>query len=327
MRKRLPTLLLVIAGVASCGGAASDRTAPLALDRTIQLPDVAGRMDHLAIDLKRGRLFVAELGNGSVDAIDLARGSVVHRIPGLKEPQGLAYLSDRDELAVASGGDGTVRFFRGNDLAPAGVVVVDDDADNLRVDARKGRVVVGYGSGALAVIDPAARAIVTRAKLPGHPEGFALVGDMAFVNVPDARRIVAVNLATGAITASWRGTHLMNFPMAIDQASNTAAIVYRLPSRLVTLDIGNGSVRTDVPTCGDADDVFFDSGRHRIMVSCGAGKVEAFGATATGYRSLGTTETRPGTRTSLFVPEQDRLFVAVRAASRSSAEVRVYRPI
>jgi hypothetical protein len=63
-----------------------------------------------------------------------------------------------------------------------------------------------------------------------------------------------------------------------------------------------------------------------MMVSCGAGKVEAFGATATGYRSLGTTETRPGTRTSLFVPEQDRLFVAVRAASGSGAEVRVYRP-
>jgi DNA-binding beta-propeller fold protein YncE len=91
----------------------------LTLERTIPLPNVSGRIDHLAIDVPHQRLFVAELGNGSVDAIDLSSGAT-RRISGLKEPQGLAYLPDRNQLVVASAGDGTVRFFDANSLAPLG---------------------------------------------------------------------------------------------------------------------------------------------------------------------------------------------------------------
>jgi hypothetical protein len=327
MRSALPVILLAAVGAASCGGATGSAPAPLAPERVIPLPDVAGRIDHLAIDLKHDRLFVAELGNGSVDVIDLTHGSVAHRITNLKEPQGLAYLPDRDELAVASGGDGTVRFYHGSDLAPAGAIAVGDDADNLRVDPRNGRLLVGYGSGTLAVIDPERRAIVERIALSGHPEGFRLVGDIVLVNVPDDRRIIAADLATGKITASWRGTHRHNFPMSIDPASNTAAIVYRWPSRLVTLDVRTGMVGTDITTCGDADDVYFDMSRKRIMVSCGAGRIEVFGQSTSGYRSLGTTETRAGARTSLFVPERDRFFVALPATESTGAEILVLRPM
>jgi len=326
MRRAAPFLLL-LCGVASCGGAANPQPAPLILERTIKLPDVAGRIDHLAIDLKGERLFVAEVGNSSVDAVDLAKGVVLRRISGLKEPQGLAWLADRGELAVASGGDGTVRFYRGADLVPAGVMAFGDDADNLRVDPRNGRLVVGYGSGALAVIDPASRTVIATLKLPGHPEGFRLAGDRVLVNVPDARRIIAGNLATGVVTANWRGTHRLNFPMAIDPATNSAAIVYRWPARLVVLDVDSGAIGTDLPSCGDADDVFFDAPRKRIMVSCGSGAIEVFGAGAGGYRSLGTTQTRGGARTALFIPERDRLYVAVRAGGGLGAEIRVYRPV
>jgi len=323
MSDRMPFLLLALA---ACGSSAAPTQAPLTLERTIALPDVVGRIDHLAVDLKHDRLFVAELGNGSVDIVDLARGAVAHRITGLKKPQGVAYLPERDELAVASGGDGTVRFYRGPEAVPAGVMQIGKDADNLRVDPRNGRLVVGYGSGALAVIDPATRTIVGKLTLPGHPEGFRLAGDTALVNVPDARRIVKGNIATGTIEASWHAEHRLNFPMAFDPASNRAAIVYRWPARLTTFDAGSGAVGSDVATCGDADDVFFDLRRNRIMVSCGTGKVEVFARTADGLRSLGTVATHAGARTALFVPERDRLFVAVRAGDGAPAEIRVLRP-
>ena len=72
-------------------GSAAEPPAPLVFERTIALKGVTGRIDHLAVDLARKRLFVAELGNGTVDVIDLASGGVIRRIEGLKEPQGLAY--------------------------------------------------------------------------------------------------------------------------------------------------------------------------------------------------------------------------------------------
>src|SRR3954467_4346481 len=141
-------------------GRAAEPAAPLVLERTIALKDVKGRIDHLAVDLGRKRLFVAELGNGTVDVIDLASAGVIRRIEGLKEPQGLAYAPAADVLAVASAGDGSVRLYHGENLSPAGSIDLGDDADNIRLDARTGNLVVGYGRGGLAVIDPAKASLV-----------------------------------------------------------------------------------------------------------------------------------------------------------------------
>src|ERR1700749_2031492 len=103
---------------ASCCSLAAEPAVPLTLERTIPLKDVTGRIDHLAVDIGRKRLFVAELGNDTVDVIDLATGNAIKRINGLKEPQGLGYAPAADVLAVASAGDGTVHLFRGADLSP-----------------------------------------------------------------------------------------------------------------------------------------------------------------------------------------------------------------
>src|ERR1700754_3825248 len=139
--------------------------AALALDRVIPLKSVFGRIDHLAVDLVRKRLIVAELGNDTVEVIDIAAGEVVHRLTGLKEPQGVAYVPDSDLIAVASAGDGTVRLFNGTTFEAAGVIQLGDDADNIRVDPNNGQIIVGYGSGALAIIDPRTREIRGSVKL------------------------------------------------------------------------------------------------------------------------------------------------------------------
>src|SRR3979411_1883962 len=127
--------------------------AALQLEGKIPLGAVRGRLDHMAIDLDRHRLFVAELGNDSVGVVDLEARKVVHQRGGLKEPQGVGYLSSSDTLFVANGGDGSVRLFQGPDYAANGRIDLGDDADNIRVNQASSRVIVGYGSGALGVID------------------------------------------------------------------------------------------------------------------------------------------------------------------------------
>src|SRR4051812_2216692 len=86
---------------------------PLVLEAKIALGKVSGRIDHLAVDLGRQRLFVAELGNNSVGVVDLREGKLITRIVGLKEPQGTGYESSTDTLYVANAGDGSVRLFQG----------------------------------------------------------------------------------------------------------------------------------------------------------------------------------------------------------------------
>jgi hypothetical protein len=311
-------------------GYAAQGEAPiqLELERTIALPNVSGRIDHLAVDVPHQRLFVAELGNGSVDSINLLSGER-RRIEGLKEPQGLAYLPDRNELVVASAGDGTVRFFDASSLAPIGSLSLGDDADNVRVDPKTGQVMVGYGSGALAIIDPARRAVVRTIALGAHPEGFQIDGQArkAFVNVPDAHKIVVVDLDSGGVLANWRATHFSNFPMALSVASGVVGVVYRVPARLVVVEATSGTAKVDLPTCDDADDLYFDDKRRRIYVSCGSGAIDAFEQAGGGYSVSAHIETRSGARTSMFVPALDRLFIAARSDSHGqNAALLVYRP-
>lgn len=332
--KKWPIVALLTAFVCLAGtdGRAAEPAAPLVLERTIALKGVSGRIDHLAVDLGRKRLFVAELGNGTVDVIDLAARAVIHRIEGLKEPQGVAYAPGADVLAVASAGDGSVRLFRGTELSPAGRIDLGDDADNVRLDTRTGNLVVGYGSGGLAVIDPAKSSLLSRIPLPAHPESFQLDPDKrrAFVNVPGAHQIAVVDMQADRQTASWQMPEFRaNFPMALDAPHSTAVVVFRDPARLVTFDVNTGKPTSTVMTCGDADDVFFDAKRRRVYVSCGDGIVDAWQQDGSAYRHLSSIKTASGARTSLFVPDLDRLFVAARAGFSglgSDAAILVLRP-
>jgi hypothetical protein len=327
---RLSVLVFGICTWAALPVYAAASGSPLQLEATITLADVAGRIDHMAVDLGRGHLLVAELGNGSVDVIDLASHQRVHRITGLKEPQGIAYALGPDLVAVASAGDGSLRLYQASDFAPVGRIDLGEDADNVRLDRKTGHLLVGYGSGALAVVDLGQRQKLGEIVLPAHPEGFQLAADgsRAFVNLPDAKRIAVADLAANRQTDSWKVANLNgNFPMAIDEAGRLLASVFRNPARLVLIDASAGKVAEQLETCGDADDVFFDSKRSRIYVSCGAGKLDVFERQATGTSRIAQIDTGSGARTSLFVAELDRLFVAVRAGPLGGeAKILVFKP-
>src|ERR1700756_5841251 len=101
---------------------------------------------------------------------------------------------------VANAGDGSVHVLRGDDLAPIGRIELGDDADNVRADTARNRVLVGYGKGALAVIDPVNLSKTGDIRLKAHPEGFQIdeTGTEVFINVPNAREIAVVDLAAGS---------------------------------------------------------------------------------------------------------------------------------
>jgi YVTN family beta-propeller protein len=297
----------------------------LVAEANIPLAEVSGRLDHMAVDLGRQHLFVAELGNNSVDVIDLGTQKVVQRIGGLHQPQGIGYAAGPDVIAVASAGDGTVQFFSGKDFSAQGSLQLGADADDVRIDQQTGKVVVGYGNGGLAIIDPAKKVMTADIPLPDHPEGFELAADRLYVNLPGVRQIAVVDLGTNKVVATWPMPLGGNFPMAMDAAGKAVATVFRSASRLVLFDTGTGKRLGQAETCGDADDVFFDGKRRRIYVSCGDSVVDVFAQTGAGLTHLDQVASAAGARTSLFVPELDRLFVADPAGAAGAA-IQVYRP-
>jgi DNA-binding beta-propeller fold protein YncE len=296
--------------------------------QTIRLEGVEGRIDHFGLDAKRKRLFVAALGNDTVEVIDLAAGKVTQHIKNLRAPQGIGFSPEFNRLAVANDQDGSVRLYDGTSLQQISAIDLKDDADNVRYDSASHRFWVGYASGGLAAIDPASGKQIADVKLDAHPESFQLEtkGKRIFVNVPDAGHVAVVDRQTGKlITKFTLQDARANFPMALDEADRRLFIGCRSPARLLVLDTETGKTVAALDIVGDTDDLFYDVANKRIYVSGGEGRITVIGQTnADAYEVLDEVGTAPGARTSFFVPETGRLYVAVPHHGRQRAELLVF---
>jgi DNA-binding beta-propeller fold protein YncE len=302
---------------------------PLQLEAKIPLGDVHGRIDHMAVDLARHRLFVAALGNDSLAVVDLEAKRLDRLIGELPEPQGVGYDPATDTLYVANAGDGSVRLFKGADLSPVGRIELGSDADNIRVDSKGGRIFIGHGDGALAIVDAATHDKIGSAPLKAHPESFQLDGNTArvFVNVPNSGAIDVVDRTSGEKIASWpTAGRSANFAMALDHARQNVLVAFRKPAELGVFSSGDGRLILVMATCRDIDDLFVDTKRDRVYISCGEGFLDVLASDGTSYRSTGRVATAAGARTSLFVPELDRLLVAVPAKGETTAAIWIFRP-
>jgi DNA-binding beta-propeller fold protein YncE len=318
-------LLLTLLTFVALGLAQSNK--PLRLEKTIPLPDVQGRIDHMSIDVKNHRLFMAALGNNTVEVIDVKQGKRIRSIHDLREPQGVLYLPEVNRLYVANGDDGTLRIFDGSSYEPIKSIKLGDDADNVRFDTDKKHVYVGYGSGALAVMNGDGTK-VAEINLDAHPESFQLEknGPRLFVNLPKSRKVAVVDRTKESVIATWgTGGAFSNYPMALDEDDRRLFIVCRLPARLLVLDTNTGKIVQKLPVIGDSDDVFYDSSRKWIYATGGEGGISVYQQDdADHYREIAKIPTVKGARTSFFSPDLNELFVAVRARGSEPAAIRVY---
>ena len=311
---------------------AEEREAPPVREvQEIPLPGIQGRIDHFTIDPKRKRVIFSGLGNNTVQVVDVFAGRMIHQIEGQSEPQGTLYLPEWDKLFVANSADGHVNVFHGPNFDPIDTIDFGDgsDPDNLRYDPVAKKIYIGYGEGALGVIDP-----VTDKRLPtvyqfeGHPEGFQLEskGPRIFVNVADTRNIQVINRSTGKmITWSLPAGHSANFPMVLDEANRRIFIGTRKPSRLTVLDMDSGKVVASLPTAGDMDDMFYDSGRKRIYVAGGEGFLSVVQQVdADHYTDMGKFATALGTRTGVWYEKRDRLYLAAPPSGVLGARLLVF---
>jgi YVTN family beta-propeller protein len=341
--KKLSLVLLIAVAVVGCASqtttpSQSDETSPTggtsALEQVqaIQLPNVSGRIDHMALDAQGGRLFVAALGNNTLEVINLKAGKVTDEIKGLKEPQGVVYVPEDNKLLVTNGDGDSVDIYDAQSLKLLNQVVLGDDPDNVRYDATTGYAYVGYGTGngsALGVVDVRTGTKVSDITLSGHPESFQLEdsGQRIFVNVPTAGHIAVVDRNKGSVVETWPLSNATeNFPMALDEADQRLFVGTRSPAKLLVLDTETGKMITSLDSSGDADDIFYDMQNKRIYVSGGEGAISVFEQTDPANYSLrDKVDTAEGARTSLFMPDSGTLYVAVPHRGSQQAEVRAFQ--
>jgi DNA-binding beta-propeller fold protein YncE len=332
MKYFIPTLLVLNSL------AVGQESPALSLKTRIALPNVDGRMDHFAVDVKGQRLFVSALGNHTAEVLDLQAGRRVRTLPDLEEPQGQFYDASTNRLFVATG-DGATRIFDGTTFQLLQTVKFSDDADNIRYNIRSRHVLVGYGgekalrsrpagSGALASLDTDGKQsgeIVVDA----HPESFQLEknGTRVFINVPDKKEVQVADVVKRTTLARWPTAAATTcFPMALDEAHQRLFAGCRMPARLLVFDTATGKVVASPEIVGDTDDLFYDAARMRIYVIGGQGFIDVLEQKDPDhYDRIARYATPPGTRTGLFVPEWGKLFAAVPHRGEQGSEILVYQ--
>lgn len=300
----------------------------LKLVETIPLPNVKGRIDHLTFDLEHQMVFVAALGNNSVEVIDLKNKKVIHTIKNLNEPQGIVFIPESKQLFVANGGNGECDIFNTGSFQKVNAVKLSGDADNVRCDPANKRIYVGYGSGGIAIINATNYQLITDIKLSGHPESFQMdkAANKIYVNVPDEKQIEVIDLVKNIVTDRWKMSEATsNFPMSLDETNHRLFIGCRHPAKLVVIDTQTGKTISSLAIEGDVDDIFYDKTSKQIYLSCGAGNVDIVKqADANTYTANGKVSTHSGARTSVFITDLNLLIVASPSGFNSKASLLVY---
>jgi DNA-binding beta-propeller fold protein YncE len=300
----------------------------LAVYKSIPLPGVKGRMDHMDVNLKDQVVYIAALGNNTLEVVSLADGKVLHSIAGLDEPQGVCYIPQTKEIFVANGGSGDCYFYNAANYKKIATVHLSSDADDVRYDSVSQKIYVAYGSGGIAIIDAGNHHEAGNIKLPSHPEGFQVDkrNGLLYINLPNTGVIGVADIGKLKLVSEWNKNYRQgNFPMAIDSGGSKLFIGYRHPATLVVMDTKTGKRIAEEKLSNDTDDLFYDAANNRVYASCGGGYLNIFQLQGTGhYQQIANIPTRSGARTSLLIPPL-HLFVVCEPAHSMQAALVVYR--
>jgi DNA-binding beta-propeller fold protein YncE len=298
----------------------------LSLGAKVILPNVRGRIDHIAYDSISHLAFIAALANNSVEVVDLHTRQLVHTITGLREPQGVMCIPLQKKLIVANGDNGACVFFSLPTYGQLKAVDLKSDADNIRYDESSNLLYVGYDHG-IAIIDPGSLKQVANIPLDNHPESFQISKqqDRIYINVPDANEIEVADVSTNKIIAKWKNTTAsLNFPMAIDEGKNRLFVGCRRPARLRMINSETGKDISVVSCSGDADDIFYHASDSLVFVSAGSGFIDVFRAGDKELVRINHISTSSNARTSLLLLHEKKFLLAVPAHAGIKAALWIY---
>jgi hypothetical protein len=325
--------------VCSARSAAQDST-PLRLVQTIPMPNVKGRIDHMDVDVKGKRLFVAGLENGSLEVVDLGAGKWSKSIPGFKKTQGIAYVPSLNKVFVASGDDGMLRVFRGDTLELLDSLKLALGPNRVAFEPKSAILYVGYGGkdagkdyGQVGVIDAKTDKSLGDIKVEAHPAELLLdkSGKTLYVFISAASKVQVVDTKKREVGATWPTSSQRNGDGAFDEKTHRLFIGTRTPPQMIVMDSSSGKEVAALPTVEGMDGVYFNEKQKRIYVSGGRDNDVGYifiyqQKDADHYEAIGKIPTRSGAGTSFWSPELNRFYVGAPATDKQEAAILVFEP-
>lgn len=352
MTKRLAVCFIaLLAGFATATSAQEKRA--LRLVQTIPLPGVTGRLDHMGVDLKKKRLFVAAVANNTLEVVDLTGAKVIKSLAGFKDTQDALFLGGDFNKLYVSSLDGHVRVFQGESFWPVQDFKVEPDPNRLYYDPSTNLIYFGYGGQnagfdayeRVGILQPKGGAgydqlvadMIAPTPRPGHLAEIAM-DDNGLLLICDSRadRIYQFDARKRELIKSWPARGDGAADMALDRTSHRLFVGTRTPPEMTVYDSLSGKEIQNLPAPETMDGVHYDADLKRVYMTGGRwyGTPDASPGwiyvyeqkDPDHYEVLSKIKTRPGSGTSLFVPQLDRLYVASQAIGDQDAAILVFEP-
>ncbi len=321
--------ILALAAVCSLLCANGQNKNPVALAKTIPLPDVPGGFNHMSVDSEHQRLFVTATAKKTLEIIDLKAGKPERSLAG-DGPAAALFAPEFNQLYATRGHN--VCIYDGTSFDLVAAVPLDTSMDELQYDPNAKRLYIGCMTSdktAIAVIGVPDGKPKGQIKLPAKPQGFVVEqkGNRIFASTPGLKQIAVLDREKQTLLAPWPlKDAAANYPVALDEINHRLFVGCRRPAELVVLDTTTGRQVASVPISGDTDDMSFDPKHKRILSASGDGFLDVIQQRdADTYHAFDPIPTREGARNSCFSPELCQFYLAVPARGGQPAEIRVYQ--
>jgi len=326
----------------------------LRLVQTIPLPGVKGRLDHIGVDLEKKRLFVAASGNNTLEVVDLTGEKVIKSLTGFKNTQDALFLGGDFNKLYVSSLDGHVRVFQGETFSQVQDFKIEPDPNRLFYDPTSNLIYFGYG-GANAGFDAYGRVGVLRPKpgaehdqfvadmiaptpRPGHLAQLAMDDSgILFVCDSGADLIYQFDTRKRELIKSWLARGDGAGDMALDQTQHRLFVGTRISPEMTVYDSQSGQEIQSLPGPETMDGVYYDANLKRIYMTGGRwyGTPDASPGWVYVYQQkdpdhydvISKIKTRPGSGTSLLVPQFNRFYVASQAIGNEEAVILVFEAV
>jgi hypothetical protein len=315
-------------------------SAPMKQIQAIPMPGVVGYFDHPAVDVKGQRLFVPGEYQRTIEIIDLRSGKVVHSITGLEgNPRKIIYIPQSNQIWVDLG-SGVCKAFSGDSYEPLKTIPLNPSSspadkrepDNGILDTATGLFYIGdrgdrskQGTkGSIEIVDTKNGTYAGSITLDDNdPAGLALdpATPNLYVVLGATSRVAVIDRQKRVVTAMWPITADAPLPHALGMDAEHHRLfigsrvkkghIYK-PGKMVVMNSDNGNIVQVLDSEGGVDEVQYDPATQRVYFTGTTGGVEVFKQTDPDhYQSLGVVPTSPIAKTSILVPELNRMYVIV----------------
>jgi hypothetical protein len=351
--KTLFTLFCLAAITLAAAPLQAQQSVPLHLVQTIPLPGVTGRLDHMGVDLEQKRLFLAAVDNATLEVVDLSAGKVIKSLTGFKDTQDALFLGGDFNKLYVSSLDGHIRVFQGETFRQVQDFKIEPDPNRLFYDSATDLIYFGYGgqnagfdaygrvgilrAGRGAGYDHLVADMIAQTPRPGHLAEIA-IDDDGILLVCDSRADLIFQFDTRKreLIRSWSARGDGAGDLALDRAGHRLFVGTRIPAEMTVYDSLSGKEILSLPGPETMDGVHYDANLKRIYVTGGRwyGSPEASPGwifiyqqqDPDHYELISRIKTRPGSGTSLLVPQYNRLYVASQAIGDQRAAILVFEP-